>query len=68
MADIPYEGTVFGANSVIGHLIGMAVPVEVWKSSEVTLQRMVRRSSSSTYTYLVRVPASGREDARPFLL
>ena len=47
MADIPYEGTVFGANSVIGHLIGMAVPVEVWKSSEVTLQRMVRRSSSS---------------------
>ena len=28
-----------------------------------------RRNSSSTYTYLVRVPASGRDDAiRPFLL
>jgi hypothetical protein len=46
----------------------MPIPAEVWKSSEVNLQRMVRRSSSSTYTYLVRVPASGREDARPFLL
>ena len=46
----------------------MAIPAEVWKSSEINLQRMVRRSSSSTYTYLVRVPASGREDARPFLL
>jgi hypothetical protein len=29
---------------------------------------MVRRSSASTYTCLVRGPTSGRDDARPFLL
>ena len=36
----------------------MATLVEVWESSEVTMQRMVRRSSSSTYRYApVRVPS-----------